>query len=359
MLPASIDLVPLTRLVEHTFRGTAVKHVAPMAGGMSSRRFFRVSLDEGCTSAPRSLVATYTPDALTSDEVVRAQSAPLHEWPFLEIQRTLEQAGVRVPAVLGTNCDAGWVLLEDLGDLTLAETLHLHPDAKTDLYRRAVHDLANAQARLEALADTSVIRSRRFDYPLLQWEIEHFRQYALEARGITLEAAQSDAYGRLSSELAKRVASLPYGFVHRDYQSRNLMWVQSNELPFSTANGELAWIDFQDALMGPRIYDLVALLNDSYQTFTREFVEQRLYEFTLARGLPESAAPHIVREFDIVTVQRKLKDAGRFVFFQEKNGDDSYLRFVEPTIDKIKSSLSRLQDERLFQEWSRLLDALV
>ena len=28
---------------------------------------------------------------------------------------------------------------------------------------------------------------------------------------------------------------------------------------------KLCWIDFQDALLGPRVYDLVALLNDSYQ----------------------------------------------------------------------------------------------
>ena len=60
----------------------------------------------------------------------------------------------------------------------------------------------------------------------------------------------------------------------------------------------LCWIDFQDALLGPRVYDLVALLNDSYQTFDRAFVEARLDEYARAarsapRRAPTSAASSI------------------------------------------------------------------
>jgi hypothetical protein len=94
-------------------------------------------------------------------------------------------------------------------------------------------------------------------------------------------------------------------FVHRDYQSRNLM---------VRASGAICWIDFQDALLGPRVYDLVALLNDSYQEFDRAFVEARLDEFAAAAGLGKDERALLGREFDYVTVQRKLKDAGRFVF---------------------------------------------
>jgi N-acetylmuramate 1-kinase len=365
MVHPSIDIEPLTQLVEQTFPHASLKQVTAMAGGMSKRRFFRVTLEGAqphrSARLPESLVATFTPNAGRSDEITQGEPSKTQEWPFLEIQRTLAQVNVRVPRVWGQDCDAGWLLLEDLGDLTLAETLRLHPDAKDGLYKIAVHDLAHAQQRLDVLPPNSIVRTRRFDASLLQWEIEHFREYALDARGITLSAQQSETYGTLATALANRVASLPYAFVHRDYQSRNLMWVQSAGTAFtpSILNGELAWVDFQDALMGPRVYDLVALLNDSYQTFSRDFVEQRLREFTLERGLPEADVAQIIREFDTTTVQRKLKDAGRFVFFQTKNGDDSYLRFVEPTITKIKDSLARLQDDPLFREWSALLNSLV
>ena len=48
-------------------------------------------------------------------------------------------------------------------------------------------------------------------------------------------------------------------------------------------------------------------------------------------------------EFDLVTVQRKLKDAGRFVFIDRKKGNPSFLKFVTPTIKKVDAALARLE----------------
>ena len=47
-------------------------------------------------------------------------------------------------------------------------------------------------------------------------------------------------------------------------------------------------------------------------------------------------------EFDLVTVQRKLKDAGRFVYIDREKGNPGFLRFVSPTIAKVGASLARL-----------------
>jgi aminoglycoside/choline kinase family phosphotransferase len=105
----------------------------------------------------------------------------------------------------------------------------------------------------------------------------------------------------------------------------------------------IVWIDFQDALLGPRVYDLVALLNDSYQEFHRASVEARLDEYREAAGLPAAQRAQLVDEFDLVTVQRKLKDAGRFVFIDRKKGNPSFLRFVTPTILKVDGALARLE----------------
>ena len=110
-------------------------------------------------------------------------------------------------------------------------------------------------------------------------------------------------------------------------------------------DGAICWIDFQDALLGPRVYDLVALLNDSYQEFDRAFVDARLDEFARAAGLAASARAALGREFDYVTVQRKLKDAGRFVFIDQVKHNPSFLRFVTPTIRKVHGALARLGDD--------------
>ena len=150
---------------------------------------------------------------------------------------------------------------------------------------------------------------------------------------MSLSAPDRALFDEIAGRLAKRIAGLSRGFVHRDYQSRNLM---------VRDDGSLVWIDFQDALLGPRVYDLVALLNDSYQEFDRAFVEERLSEYAAARGLPKDDARAVILEFDLVTVQRKLKDAGRFVFIDKTKNNPSFLKFVTPTVRKVKVALSRL-----------------
>lgn len=252
--------------------------------------------------------------------------------PFLEMRDILENARVRVPALFGASLEHGVLIVEDLGE-TLADKIAHEPGARTALYRRAVRDLAAAQAALDDLPDDCIARTRSFDRELLTWEIEHFREWGVEALGVVLSPAELAGFERATSWLVDSILSFPQGFVHRDYQSRNLL---------AQPDGSVAWIDFQDALWGPRAYDLVALLRDSYQDFEEGFVSDRLADFALARGLSDAEQARLHFELDVITVQRKLKDAGRFVFFERTRGDASYLRFFVPTLELVRGALSRL-----------------
>lgn len=325
--PAGIvDLVPLEELVQRTFSSELT--ATPMPGGASTRRYYRVALPHD-----KSAVAMYVPEGANPEEVQKAHEGT--RWPFLEVRDLLAERGIDVPGVLAEDTSRGWLVIEDLGDDTLANWLLRNPGDKRALYTKAVTDLAKAQKVLSELPNGCVVASRTFDYDLLRWEIDHFREWGLDARGKALSAADAPRFTEIADHLAKKVADLPQGFVHRDYQSRNLMVVDDGKL-------RLVWIDFQDALLGPRVYDLVALLNDSYQEFERSFVEERLAEYSEAAGLPAKDRAKLTSEFDLVTVQRKLKDAGRFVFIDRKKGNPSFMRFVTPTMHKVDAALARL-----------------
>src|SRR5690606_3601739 len=111
-----------------------------------------------------------------------------------------------------------------------------------------------AQLALRHLPDRCLVQQRAFDASLLRWEVDHFRDWALDARGIRLSPGQGEAFDQAAGALSKQIGELPRGFVHRDYQSRNLMVRETPD------GHRLTWIDFQDAMLGPRAYDLVALL---------------------------------------------------------------------------------------------------
>jgi hypothetical protein len=237
---------------------------------------------------------------------------------------------VRVPAVLAEACAAGLLLVEDLGP-TLAEHLQGHPADRERLYREAVLDLARTQLRLAPLPADSVISLRAFDEALYRYELEHFWEWAVAARQLNAPRAP---FQRALDFLLRELCALPRAFTHRDYQSRNLL----------VTPDRLGWIDFQDALLGPRAYDLVALLCDSYQPFDRTFVERRLDDYAGARALGTDERAALDREFDLLTLERKLKDAGRFVFIEKKRGDASFLPFVAPTLAIVEDALERLRD---------------
>ncbi len=337
-----VDAAPsedkLAELVRRTF-GAELAATA-MPGGARMRRYFRLALPGG-----KSAVAMFVPEGRSSEEVHKAPNGDDGRWPFLEVRDLLAEHGIDVPDVIAEDTAHGWLLIEDLGDETLANWLLKHPADREPLYRKAVWDLARAQNELAALPAGCVVSSRTFDFDLLRWEIEHFNEWVLDARDKPLSAEDAPRWRFIADHLARRVAELPSGFVHRDYQSRNIMVV-----PGKGKNGapgpRLVWIDFQDAVLGPRVYDLVALLNDSHQQFDRLFIEARLDDYAEAAALPsgESAESRarLRDEFDLVTVQRKLKDAGRFVYMDRREGNSAFLKFVTPTIDKIQCALARL-----------------
>jgi N-acetylmuramate 1-kinase len=337
----------LERVLEQLSGRSPAHKISPMPGGASTRRFYRVELEPGASA-----VAMFVPDARRSDEIAKGEQAG--RWPFLEVRDLLEGCGVRVPKLLGEACDAGFILVEDLGDDTLAEYLLSHPGDRERLYQSAVRDLARAQRALAMLPEGSVVSMRAFDQELLRWEIDHFREWGLEAQGIQLSAGDAEAFERAAAQLATTIAGWPRSFVHRDYQSRNLM-----VRPGTNGSPELVWIDFQDALLGPRVYDLVALLSDSYQSFSREFIERRLDEYAEHHGLDAAGRRSVGREFDLVTVQRKLKDAGRFVFIDRVRHNPHFLQFVEPTIAKVRGALARLSGDPVLDRLTELLDRLL
>ncbi|KYG08781.1 hypothetical protein BE21_21640 [Sorangium cellulosum] len=335
-----LDPDALHRLVQRV-TGHGPSSLSPLRGGVSCRRYLRVVTPAGTA------VAMFAPSA---DGDGAAVGAAPPRWPFLEVHALLRERGVRVPALLAEDCEHGLLLLEDLGDRTLAAFVEREPARRAEVYALAVRDLARAQRALAALPRGSIVDACALDATLLRWELDHFRAWALDARGLRLDDAARAEFDALADRLARRIAAWPRGFVHRDLQSRNLMVVDA-----PGGGLELAWLDFQDALLGPRVYDLATLLNDSFQDLDRPFVEARLDEYAAAASLDRAAREALGREFELVTVQRKLKDAGRFVFLDRIGADPSYLRYVEPALARARAALSRLGDDADMRALSRIV----
>jgi len=297
-----------------------------LKGDASTRSYYRIDV----TGRAPVIVMRLPADALKSDE--GTSTAKPSELPFINVHRHLSTRGVPVPKVLADHTHLGVLLLEDLGDETFEARLRAQPDAWHALYGHAVDLLASMHRACAEPAADCIAYGRSFDRKLLRWELEHFREWGLDALGITQSPAQRSALDAAFDQLVEQMLALPQGFVHRDYQSRNLMWAP---------NGALVVIDFQDALRGPAIYDLVALLCDSYVDLDEGLQRAMVQRLAALRGEDPVA---LERAFWLVAVQRKLKDAGRFVFIDQVRGNPDFLPWYAPSLRYVARALSHLPE---------------
>ena len=292
-----------------------------LKGDLSARSYSRIGSD---ARRPATLVAMrFTPDDGAG------------ELPFVNLQRHLAARGVRVPRIYDDATREGLLLLEDLGDETFEQRLYLRGRAAWPaLYERAIDVLHDLHVRIAAPDPACIAYGRGFDGALLRWELEHFRDWGLRALGYTLSESEERTLDEAFAYLCTGLLELPQGMAHRDYQSRNLMWVDDT----------LVVIDFQDALRGPRVYDLAALLCDSYVPLDAELQQAALARYAERAQLEPST---LARELDLVAVQRKLKDAGRMVFADRVRGNADFLQWYSPSLRYVGRALQRLADPQL------------
>ena len=120
---------------------------------------------------------------LKSEEA--AKGAAPTELPFINVQRYLARAGASVPEIYRYDAERGLIYLEDLGDITFeSRVLDAGDDVRGRYYRQAIDQLVALQRYAAAHPDPECVAfSRGFDYDLLKWELDHFREYGLEAQG--------------------------------------------------------------------------------------------------------------------------------------------------------------------------------
>ena len=308
----------------------------PLAGDASNRRYFRIVLK----GSPSALILMQLADPegfKKSEEAVSGASAHIAELPFTNVLTHLQRTGVTVPQLHYYDREAGLLYLEDFGDLTLAEACREAEPARVEkLYRQAIDQLVLLQVKgTTPPAPGCLAFHRRFDVPLLMWEFDHFLEYGITARIGRPMKAEDDAGIRAEFQrIAELLAGQSQVLVHRDYHSRNLM----------VDGARMGMIDFQDALMGPATYDLASLLKDAYIELDEAMVDALIDHFLdglAAQGVEIGDRTAFRRLFDLTSIQRNLKAAGRFVYIDQVKHNPKFLADIPRVLGYVRRNLSK------------------
>ncbi len=164
MNPEAVAVAEAVSSVLNTHRASIRVDRLPVHA--SARTYYRARSGGG-----RSVVVMVLPaDPRSGDEV--GSGSRDGKLTFLKVQRYLFDLGVRVPAVLRLDLEAGLLVMEDLGDTTLEQELLTRPgcsNTRRRLYGKAVDQLALMRCQSARRPDLAAENlSGHFDYKLLR-----------------------------------------------------------------------------------------------------------------------------------------------------------------------------------------------
>lgn len=251
--------------------------------------------------------------------------------PFIAIDRTFQQLGLRVPKIYCADPAQGFLLLSDFGDCQLLDCLtHETVDG---YYQTALEDLLVIQ-QCRAVEDYVL---PNFDDALYQRELSLFSDWYLKRHlGVDLSVKDRQVLDHISQLLIEMALAQPQVFVHRDYHSRNLMVLPDKQLGI---------LDFQDAVWGPITYDLMSLVRDCYIEWPYERVKAWSLDFQhrlLKEGLLKKDDPdQFLLWCDAIALQRHLKCIGIFSRLNYRDNKSDYMNDVPRVLSYAKSVCQR------------------
>lgn len=259
---------------------------------------------------------------------------------YVHIGRHLKKASIPVPEIYDFNAAAGIIIMEDLGDIHLqAEVKRLavagNWQAIRCLYMEALSVLAVMGVRGgEGFDPGWCFDTPRYDSQLaFQREAMYFLSSFLRhmmrvewPRG--LEVALHD-FSSLIDEMPQNF------FLHRDFQSRNIL----------VCGSSIGVIDFQGGRLGPLGYDAASLLFDPYVALPFDLIWDlfECYVNILGDLGLSSHRDEIRLNFKILAIFRLLQVLGAYSFLGAVKGKTSFLGYIPCAL----SSLAMLLDSGL------------
>jgi aminoglycoside/choline kinase family phosphotransferase len=311
--------------------GDAVR--APLPGDASTRRYVHLTrngrsallMDQPQAAETPAATASATPEerrALGYNAVARLAGGDVGR--FIAAANYLRQRGLSAPEILAADTKQGFAIIEDLGNGLFADVVD--GGNELELYRGAADVLAALHAdRAPALLPPDK-DLHAYDETALTAEIDlltdWFMPVALGRAAREDEVAEHRALWRAA--LADALKADPV-FVHRDYHAQNLLW-----LPQRKGVARVGLIDFQDAVAGPKAYDLVSLVEDARRDVAPDVAIATTAHYLKAMQAQGTKLDEAAfrGQMAVMAAQRNAKIAGIFARLYKRDGKARYLSYL-------------------------------
>ncbi|MCJ7684103.1 MAG: phosphotransferase [Desulfobacteraceae bacterium] len=302
-----------------------------LPGDGSRRIFWRITSQKSDIS----LIAMTNPPA---DDAARRENLA-----YLMIGRHLRSKEAPLPEIYRYDLEKGWFIMEDMGHMSLQDLVSSGEDP-LPVYEKVLHHLFRMQTKGANDFDPKwCCQTERYDRTVMRrHEADYFRDaFLFHYLGIKGDWPELEA---AFSHLVEKASRAGCGFfLHRDFQSRNIM----------LSKGNIGIIDWQGGRLGPLGYDLASLIIDPYTCLTRG---QKTEVYQRYLDLIREHSPEWVESFEryypYLAIQRNLQILGAFSYLTMVMNKTYFEAYIPGALRTLDGLLHNAHD----QEISRLRD---
>ncbi len=277
--------------------------IVKIAGDASFRSYYRIS-DE----AQKSFILMFAPPKY---EDVK---------PFINIDEFLVDSGFSAPKIYAQDEKNGFLLLEDFDDETYGRVLAKDNSSEEEIYQKAIDCL------IELHKKDLPKNVANYNCDLLFREVMLFVDWYLKfEKKIELSFEQKKRFKHLWFDLFDQMNQSDKCLVLRDYHADNLMILKGRQ-----GFKSVGLLDFQDAVIGSKAYDLVSLLEDARRD-VGEGLAQKMLLYYIENAKVEKEA--LIRDYEILSLQRNIKIIGIFSRLAWRDKKQDYLKLL-PRVKK-------------------------
>ena len=318
----------------------------PLAGDASTRAYERLRPAGGPSlifmDQPPSLETAPCPPGATPAQRIAlgynaaARLAAGRVDAFVACAGFLRERGLSAPRVHAADPAQGLAVLEDLGDDLYTPLIERGADEGM-LYDRAI----DALVQLHRAPPPAVLSDQGSDWPLLSYDdlalktaADLFIEWAPKSNpALRFDAEAAQAWEAVWVPVRARLDARAEVFCHRDYHADNLIW-----LPDRPGPAAVGMLDFQDALLGHRAWDLMMLLQDARRDVSSEREAACLERYLAAE--PSVSRADFLADYGAVAALHACRLIGLFTRLTVRDAKPRYALYIPRMWDYLARDLT-------------------
>ncbi len=224
---------------------------------------------------------------------------------FIYFSKVFTDLKLNTPKIFSISDDRKTYVQEFLGENTLSEIIEKEGLTETvkSLVKETLQKLFDLQQETEHQIDYSkTFEYEKYDELPITNDLFYFKNFIVDVLELPYHKA---SLLKEFKEIVSKIENLePKGLMIRDFQARNIMFNEKNKVSF---------IDYQSAMKGPLMYDVVSFLFQAKANFPEDFKNEMLEFYWSLWDDPEKKSAQ-KNSLELIKLIRFLQVLGAYGF---------------------------------------------